>query len=93
MLYRITPLETLRKDFEVIVESVTDDPIDFQATIRFSSHSGVEIASGFLVDISVSSRDGEARYTCTPAFWGSKLPELIPAFHEVIEEHRARVGS
>ena len=48
------------------------------------------MASGFTVEITISSRTGEAKYVCDPPYWGSKLPELVPAFHEAVTEYNRR---
>lgn len=90
MAFETVTLADLRRSFEVLVEKLQGDSTDWRATVILASHTGVDMASGVRVEIAVSARTGEAKYTCELAFWGSKLPEFVPALHEAIIEFTDR---
>jgi hypothetical protein len=93
MSQRIVSAEELRKDFEIHIESVEGNSIEWKARINLVSHSGNGIASGVTIDIEVSARAGIANYSCKPASWGTKLTEMIPALNGLVADYSERQAS
>ena len=87
MKYEAVSVTDFRHDFEIFVESFDGNPIEWRAVVKLLSHSGIGSAAGISIEIFVSSKTGEAKYTCQPAFWGTRLPNFVPALHQIVDEY------